>query len=713
MAEQTKSKRTPRLPRRRQFFFGLLWLLCLLISLAALVMPYSTRPSTLSLQVGDVSSQDVLASYTLSYQSEVLTNQRREESANAVAAIYGPPDANVARDQLEKLRAALAFINSVRQDSFASLDQKIDDLSALQNVNLSQETAQAILLLEEGAWQNVQQEAIVVLEQVMRSSIRQNRLEEARRSVPALVSLSIPENQATIVAELAAAFVVPNSFYSETLTEQARAEAEAAVQPVARTFLSNEVIVQRGQVISDVDMEAMQQFGLVQPEARWQDYLGAAALAVAVLVLAALYLRYRPELAEDGRGLVMVTLLYIVFLLAARLVIVDRTVMPYVFPVAGFGLLVASLYSSHAAILFSFVLSVMVAYGLPNALDLTLYYFVGSLFGILFLKRAKRVMSYFWAGAAVTVANVAILVAYRLPPASTDMLGLLTLFGAAALNGFIAASLTIVLQLFLAQWLGLTTTIQLLELARPDHPLLQFILRNAPGTYQHSLLIANLAEQAAEAIGADTLLTRVGSLYHDAGKARQPHYFIENQVPGSKNPHDALSPKESAKVILQHVPDGLKLAAKHHLPKRIKDFISEHHGTLITRYQYAKALEAAGGDEKKVNIADFRYPGPKPQSRETALVMLADGCEARTRAERPKTREELRVLVKSVMDNRLAQGQLDDTTFTMQDLKATLEVFISGLRGVYHPRLIYPELNEETMGSLDAQPNLTALKPKQ
>ena len=713
MAEQTKSQRTPRWPKRRRYFYGLLWLLCLLVSLAALVMPYSTRQSTLSLQVGDVAGQDVLAPYTLSYQSEVLTKQQRDETANAVAAIYGPPDANMARDQLEKLRAGLAFINTVRQDSFASLDQKIDDLSALQNVNLSQDTAQAILLLEESAWQNVGQEAIVVLEQVMRSSIRQNRLEEARRSVPALVSLSIPENQANMVAELAAAFVVPNSFYSETLTAQAREEAQAAVQPVARTFLSDEVIVQHGQVISEVDMEALQQFGLVQVQARWQDYLGAAALALAVLVLAALYLRYRPELAEDSRGLVMVAMLYVVFLLAARLVIVDRTVMPYVFPVAGFGLLVASLYSSHAAILFSFVLSVMVAYGLPNALDLTLYYFVGSLFGILFLKRAKRVMSYFWAGGAVTVANVAILIAYRLPLASTDTLGFLTLFGAAALNGFIAASLTIVLQLFLAQWLGLTTTVQLLELARPDHPLLQFILRNAPGTYQHSLLIANLAEQAAEAIGADTLLTRVGSLYHDAGKARQPHYFIENQVPGSKNPHDTLNPKESAKMILQHVPDGLKLAAKHHLPKRVKDFIAEHHGTLITRYQYAKALEAAGGDEKKVNIADFRYPGPKPQSRETALVMLADGCEARTRAERPKTREELRVLVKSVMDNRLAQGQLDDTTLTMQDLKAILEVFISGLRGVYHPRLIYPELNEETIGSLDAQPNLTSLKPKQ
>ena len=713
MTEQTKPRRSQRWPARRRYFFGFLWVLCVLISVAALVMPYSSRQSTLVMQLGDVSGQDVLAPYTLSYQSEVLTNQQREENANAVAPIYGSPDANVARDQLGQLRAGLAFINTVRQDSYASLDQKIDDLSALQSVNLSQETAQSILLLDESAWQNVQQETIVVLEQVMRSSIRQNRLDEARSSVSALVSLSIPEDQARIVAELASAYVMPNSFYSETLTQQARDEARAAVQPVTRTFLSEEVIVQRGQVVTAVDMEALQQFGLVQTEARWQDYFSAAVLAVAVLVLAALYLRYRPTLAEDGRGLVMVALLYAVFLLAARLIIVDRTVMPYVFPVAAFGLLVASLYSSQAAMLFSFVLSVLAAYGLPNALDLTLYYFVGSLFGILFLKRAKRVMSYFWAGAAVTVANVAVLLAYRLPLASTDTFGMLTLIGAAALNGFIVASLTIVLQLFLAQWLGLTTTVQLLELARPDHPLLQFILRNAPGTYQHSLLIANLAEQAAEAIGADTLLTRVGSLYHDAGKARQPHYFIENQVPGSKNPHDALSPKESAKMILAHVPDGLKMAAKHHLPTRIKNFIAEHHGTLITRYQYAKALEAAGGDEKKVNISDFRYPGPKPQSRETALVMLADGCEARTRAERPKTREELRLLVKSVMDNRVAQGQLDETSITMQDLKTTQEVFISGLRGVYHPRLIYPELNEETIGSLDAQPNLESFKSKQ
>jgi hypothetical protein len=251
--------------------------------------------------------------------------------------------------------------------------------------------------------------------------------------------------------------------------------------------------------------------------------------------------------------------------------------------------------------------------------------------------------------------------------------------------------------------LGLTTTIQLQELSRPDHPLLQFILRNAPGTYQHSLQIANLAEQAAEKIGANALLTRVGSLYHDAGKARQPIYFIENQVPGTVNPHNDLSPLESSQVIIRHVPDGLALAEKHRLPQRIRDFIAEHHGDLITQYQYGRAIEAANGDASKINKEEFRYPGPKPQSLETALVMMADGCEARTRAERPATREELQALVKDVIDQRLAAGQLDFTDLTMKDLATIQDSFVSTLRGIYHPRIKYPKIEQIRPTGIEAE----------
>jgi len=286
------------------------------------------------------------------------------------------------------------------------------------------------------------------------------------------------------------------------------------------------------------------------------------------------------------------------------------------------------------------------------------------------------------------------------------------LLGAALLNGIASASLTVILQFFLAQFLGLTTALQLMEISRPDSPLLQMLLRNAPGTYQHTLQVANLAEQAAERIGADPILTRVGALYHDVGKVLNPMFYIENQVPGSPNPHDKLAPTASARIIIQHVIDGQELARKYRLPGRIRDFILEHHGTMLTSYQYAKALEAANGDESKVDQEQFRYPGPKPGSRETAILMLADGSEARVRADRPKDENEMRNVIRSVIENRVASGQLDDTNLTLRDLDQITDSFTTTLRGIYHPRIEYPKIEKHTAAQqVDTIPTLHTNNP--
>jgi hypothetical protein len=249
----------------------------------------------------------------------------------------------------------------------------------------------------------------------------------------------------------------------------------------------------------------------------------------------------------------------------------------------------------------------------------------------------------------------------------------------------------LLLQYFLAQSLGLTTALQLIEISRPDFPLLQYFLRNAPGTYQHSLQVANLAEQAAEQIGADALLTRVGAMFHDAGKAMNPSFFIENQPHGAMNTHEDIDPAVAAAAIISHVNDGVVMARKHRLPRRIDDFILEHHGTMITRYQYNQALEAAGNDASKVDIEKFRYPGPRPRSRETALLMLADGAEARARAQRPQTDEDLRKVVLATIESAQKQGQLDNTLLTLRDLSIITESFINILRGTHHPRIAYPK----------------------
>jgi putative nucleotidyltransferase with HDIG domain len=310
---------------------------------------------------------------------------------------------------------------------------------------------------------------------------------------------------------------------------------------------------------------------------------------------------------------------------------------------------------------------------------------------VLVLGSARRVWTFFRAGAGMTVAGIAMLIAFRLPFGQMDYVGFLQLSGAAVFTGLASASLALVLQYFLAQSLGLTTALQLIEISRPDFPLLQFFLRHAAGTYQHSLQVANLAEQAAELVGADALLTRVGALFHDVGKAMNPMFFIENQPQGELNTHEDIEPQAAAAAIIAHVTNGVALARKHRLPRRIDDFILEHHGTMVTRYQYNQALERAGGDASKVDVEKFRYPGPRPRSRETALLMLADGSEARARAQRPQTEEDIRKIVLITIESAQKQGQLDNAPLTSRDLSIITDAFVTVLRGAYHPRITYPK----------------------
>jgi hypothetical protein len=267
------------------------------------------------------------------------------------------------------------------------------------------------------------------------------------------------------------------------------------------------------------------------------------------------------------------------------------------------------------------------------------------------------------------------------------------LTGSSLVNGLLTGSLALGLLFVAGIAFDITTSLQLLELSRPDHPLLRILLRDAPGTYQHSLQVANLAEAAGERIGANTLLLRVGALFHDSGKAMRPKFFVENQGPEG-NPHDRLDPETSAKLIIQHTRDGLDLARKYRLPTRVRDLIPEHHGTLRTNYQYGMAMKAAG-EGAAVDEKPFHYLGPRPQSKEAAILMLADGVEAKFRALRPTTSEEIETLVQNVVEERIAQRQFDDTDLTLRDLDQIRGAFIDTLRGSIHPRLLYPEDEEK------------------
>ncbi len=657
--------------------------------------------STVSVVEGNVASQDIMSPFAVSYQSDVLTTKRQQEAAQQVELIYTRSDSAIARQQLNLLKDALDFIDSVRNDQFASQEQKYTDLAALEGIYISQNTAEQILGFSDVRWQNVRQESIVILEQVMRTAIREVDLEDARQQLPSLVSLSLSEDQVNLVVEIASAFVAPNSVFNEEETQVAREEAIASVPAVTRSIVPGETIIRRGEIVQAEDIEALQEVGLLTTFSGWQNQAGTVAVVVLSAVLLILYFLAYPGLLSQTKQLILFIILFLVFLGVSRYVTPGHLVIPYLFPMAGYSLIVAALVDRRTALFTTIPLAILAAYGMPYALDLTLYYSLGGIMGLLILRRPQRLSAYVSVAGIISVSGAVILVAYRIIDPATDVTGLATLVGASVFNGVASAGLTVLLEYTLAPLLDLTTTLQLVELSRPDHPLLQRLLREIPGTYQHTLQLANLAEQAAERIQANSMLARVGALYHDIGKMKNPQFFIENQGSNQINTHDDMDPEESAAIIIDHVNYGLKLAKKARLPRRIRNFIPEHHGTLLTRYQYGKALEAAGGDDTKVNKTSFRYPGPRPQSVETALVMLADGCEAYVRSQNPETDEELRSLIKEMVNRRVQAGQLNDTELTLKDLNVIIDSFTATLKGTFHSRVDYPddEDQEENMTS--------------
>ena len=681
----------PRSNARLSTFRILLLAAVSVATFGALSLPDLLRPAASPLNAGDISPHNYEAPRDASFESAVLTEQRRQAAADSALPVYAPPDPAISRQQMERLSAALDIITLTRADTTATADQKrIALASSLSDLQLSAETIKLLLALNDAHWDALRAEALTVLERTLRGVIRESDVETIRRGVPSLVSFSLSESEANLVSDLVKPFVTANSLYSPELTEAARQAAREAVAPVVSSYKSGETIVRAGERVTDVQVEALQMLGLIRSGSQPLDLLGRAALIVIAAVFTGLYFYRRKRLGflYSPRSLLVMAAVYLLFLTGARLAVPDNVLLPYLYPLPVAGMLVATLFGIEAGIVISIATCVLAAYGF-NA-DLLPYYLFASLCGVLALGPARRFWSYLWAGVAVAGAGAAMLVAFRVSAGDLDWLGVAQLLLAAAGCGFLSAAFTLLGQYFLAQSLGLATALHLLEISRPDFPLLQLFLRNAPGTYQHSLQVSNLAEQAAEAIGADPLLTRVGALFHDVGKAVNPSFFIENQAPGQMNTHQDMDPEEAAATIIRHVTDGVALARKHRLPRRMEDFILEHHGTMLTRYQYNQALQKAGGDAARVNLEKFRYPGPRPRSRETAILMLADGAEARARAQSPQTDEDMRALVRGVIERVQQDGQLDHTMLTLRDLNLVTESFVATLRGSYHPRIQYP-----------------------
>jgi cyclic-di-AMP phosphodiesterase PgpH len=606
-----------------------------------------------------------------------------------VPAVYDAPQARIGRQQLTIAAQLLDFIGSVRSDSYGDAATKGENLRSINSAKLSPEAINRILSMSNTAWDRAADEIQNVLEAAMRDEIRDNNLADERRKVASLVRLDLPDNDAAVVREIVQDLLVPNSFYNADKTDQLRQDARQRVEQVTTTIARNEVILRAGDIVAASDVEALDSLGLRQATWSWQELRGAMALLFLLGVVFLYYLwREKPVIWLARAESLLLALSLILFLLVARLVIPAHALLPYMFPYAALTMILSVMVGFDVALVTTGFFVLLVGWLTGGSLELMAYAFCVALVGALTLRRGEHLSGYAWAAAYVTGAAILVVGAFRLVNGELDPRGLVELTSAAIVNGLVTMTVTLLGVYLAGIVLGIITPLQLLDISRPTHPLLRQLLLKAPGTYHHTLLVSNMAERAAEAIGADGQLARVGAYYHDVGKTIRPYFFIENRDE-NLDPHARLDPYTSAQIIISHVTDGIELARKYRLPHRIIDFIPEHQGTLLVHYFYYQAVKAAGS-AGRVDKAQFTYPGPRPQSRETAITMLADGVEATVRARHPASMEETAQIIAESVQSRIEAGQLDECSLTLSDLHEIRRAFLDVLRGLHHPRITYP-----------------------
>lgn len=502
------------------------------------------------------------------------------------------------------------------------------------------------------------------------------------------------------------ALIQPNITYNETKTVEKRAAARHAVQDVVirEDFRKGQTVIKEGSIITERQYRIIHE--MLQEEGLLTHAQVISGITLFILLLVGAFYVFGRRNLRDFRpstrdvlfsATTMVLMLFLTWLSGALLDTLANQLRwgspeawYFLIPVAAAGMLIRLVLNNEHAIIFTIIFSALVALVAQNSLFILTYTLIGTLIGIGAVQQVKHRMALMWSGLWVGLANASLVLSFI--AAQGELLQfdtLYALFFAAAsgvLSGFFVLA---VLPLFETVF-GYTTDIKLLELANLNHPLLRELIMRAPGSYHHSMMVGSLSEAAAEAIGANPLLCRVGSYYHDIGKAKNPQYFAENQRAG-ENPHDKLKPNMSALIIKAHVKDGLEMARQHRLPGELQDFIAQHHGTSLIAYFYHRAKQMEDPDIHEVNEKDYRYPGPKPQTRETAICMLADGTEAASRALPNPSPDRLRGLVQRMINKAFTDGQLDECDLTLKDLNAISEAFNRILTGIYHNRPVYPE----------------------
>jgi putative nucleotidyltransferase with HDIG domain len=688
-------------------------LLSLLLS-AIVIVPVFPSAVGPEVRVGFPAPYTLKSPVTTRYVSQILTRADREAAVSTVVDVYRF-DPSITAQARQSLSETLGILETILYDPAFTSTERLERLTRIEGVSLTTGTRDLLLTLAETDWWALDREALrlydlLTYDQFNVGQVRQIRaqdLETLRVEMTRRISPTFAVPKRRVIEELLGPFLVPNYVVDGDETARRRQEAQDRTPPHYVDILEGELIVYEGQIVRDTDLEKMEAAGLRNPTVSWLNAGGHLALVAGLVACYCLYLfQFQEKAFQDTRNLFLIGLVMVVAMVGAKVMVPGRVGLAYAFPLPTASILLALLLNPMVAVGATIILAVLAGVLGGPSLSLAVLGLAGGLVGILGVWKAQRLSTFFLTGVFITLANMVVVGAFRLIAQALDLQPLATAALACAINGFASVILGFATFGFLGSLFGRVTVLQLMELSNPNHPLLHRLMREAPGTYYHSIVVGNLAERAAEVIGADPMLVRVGAYFHDIGKVIRPYFFVDNQA-GRTNIHDDLPPRSSAQIITDHVRDGVALARKYRLPERIVQFIPQHHGTTTAAYFYRRALQ----QEETVNPDDFRYPGPRPQSREAAILMLADSVEATVRSmnqsgklkevlegKEGEGEDPLMKLVTGIIAERVREGQLDESDLTFRDLKDIQQSFAEMLRGVYHPRVVYPEFGKGQEG---------------
>ena len=482
--------------------------------------------------------------------------------------------------------------------------------------------------------------------------------------------------------------IKPNFFYDKESTFSKKKLAGEKVPPVL--IKKDQIVVKEGEPVTSRQLEILNELGLINSKGvySWYLYISLAVLVFLILFIQWFYLRKNyKDIYSDWKKLLLINILTLISIILARTLSI---ISPFLIPLACTPMLMTLLVNERISLTFSTLNCILISASIGFQLDITIIAFFNAILGALILKKMQQRNEILYSSLTLAILNILLLISMGFI-LSSNFIEVLMEAVFAFISVIISAVLTIGLIPYFENIFDIVTTMKLLELSNPNSPLLKRLLLEAPGTYHHSILVANIAEVAAEEIGASPILTRVGAYYHDIGKIIRPYFFTENQF-GNNNPHNTITPNLSTLIITSHIKDGLELAKEYKLPIVIQDIIQQHHGTSLVKYFYV-TMKNSSEKPEEVREEDFRYLGPIPLTKEAGVVMLADCAEASVRSINDPTKGKIDEMVNNIIKNILNEGQLDDCDLTLKDIYKIRKSFLKSFSAIYHSRIEYPTEN--------------------